>query len=153
MIERFKVLMGEIFSEPKAEPVTHELELAAASLLIDVARADFHCSDRELAAAARELEACFGFDASESRGLLGRAVERHEAQTSLYPFVKLINEHCTAEEKSRLVEALWRVAFADYRVDKYEEHQIRKIAELLHVPHKDFIRAKLRTASGAGEER
>ncbi len=93
MIERFKALMGEIFSEPKAEPVTHELELAAASLLIDVARADFHCSDRELAAAARELEACFGFDASESRGLLGRAVERHEAQTSLYPFVKLINEH------------------------------------------------------------
>lgn len=146
MIERFKSLIGEIFSEPKPGPVAHELELAAASLLIEVARADFHCSEQELEAAAGGLRACFGFDAAESRRLLERAVDRHREQTSLYPFVKLINEHCTAEEKSRLVEALWRVAFADYQVDKYEEHQIRRIAELLHVPHKDFIRAKLRTA-------
>jgi len=150
MIQRFKALIGEIFTEAKPEPVTHELELAAAALLLDVARADFHCSEQELEAAARELQACFGFDAAGAQALLGQAVERSQDQTSLYPFVELVNRHCTPGEKSRLVEALWRVAFADYRIDKYEEHQIRKIAELLHVPHSHFIRGKLRTTDGDG---
>jgi hypothetical protein len=48
---------------------------------------------------------------------------------------------------------MWRVAYADRRLDKYEEYQIRRLAELLHVPHQAYIRAKLRAkrqAMGGG---
>lgn len=48
------------------------------------------------------------------------------------------------------MELLWRVAFADGRLDRYEEHLIRRIADLLHLPHRDFIRAKLRAQGEEG---
>ena len=63
---------------------------------------------------------------------------------SLYEWTSRINDSCTYADKKRLMEHLWDVAFADQVVDKYEDYTIRKIAELLHVKHKDFIKAKLR---------
>ena len=42
------------------------------------------------------------------------------------------------------MEFLWDVTFTDGVVDKYEDYTIRKIAELLYVKHKDFIKSKLR---------
>ena len=41
------------------------------------------------------------------------------------------------------MESLWRVAYADGDLDKYEERLIRQVADLTHVSHKDFIRLKL----------
>ena len=41
-----------------------------------------------------------------------------------------------------MVELLWRVAYADGDLDKYEEHLVRRIADLIHVPHSVFIRMK-----------
>ena len=37
---------------------------------------------------------------------------------------------------------MWRVAMADSALSRYEEHVIRKVADLLYVPHGDFITAK-----------
>ena len=67
-----------------------------------------------------------------------------EKSVSLYEFTSRLNEELSPEEKADTVEMLWRVAFADGRLDKYEEHLIRKAADLLHVPHRRFIRAKLK---------
>ena len=57
-----------------------------------------------------------------------------------------VNRACSEAEKLRLVEQLWRVANADSVIHKYEEHLIRRIADLLHIPHRAFIVAKLRAA-------
>jgi len=70
--------------------------------------------------------------------------EKHEA-TDYYTFTSLINEHYSQQQKIKLVEDLWRLAYADNELDKYEEHLLRRLSELLHVPHKDFIRTKLNT--------
>ena len=35
------------------------------------------------------------------------------------------------------------VAYADGHVDKYEEHYLRKLGNLLYVPHSVFIQTKL----------
>jgi uncharacterized tellurite resistance protein B-like protein len=43
-----------------------------------------------------------------------------------------------------IIERLWQIAFADNHLDKHEEHLVRKVADLLHVPHRDFIAAKKR---------
>ena len=64
--------------------------------------------------------------------------------TSLYEFTRLINDHYDYAQKCALIENMWRVAFSDERLDKYEEHLIRRIAELIYVSHSDFIRTKLK---------
>ena len=58
-------------------------------------------------------------------------------------FTSLINSNYTLEQKVSLVECLWRIAYADETLHKYEEHLVRKIADLLYVPHSAFIAAKL----------
>ena len=46
------------------------------------------------------------------------------------------------EQKRDLLAMMWRVAMADNEISRYEEHVIRKVADLLYVPHGDFIAAK-----------
>lgn len=128
----------------RASPTGHDIHLAVAALLLEVGYADFELQPEELSGIALALGEYFGLSQTESRSLLETAVREHESQHSLYPFVRRINEHFDADGKRRIIEDMWRVAYADARLDKYEEHRIRRIADLLYVPHKDFIRAKLR---------
>jgi uncharacterized tellurite resistance protein B-like protein len=132
--------------KPESEPIpsAHALQLAAAALLLEVSRADFKMHDEELRAVTDALGTNFAFGQEDANDLLKVALAQNEDAVSLHPFVRLINDHFTVEQKRQIVEATWRVAFADRRLDKYEEAQIRKIADLLYVPHKDFIMTKLR---------
>ncbi len=132
--------------KPASEPTpsAHALQLAAAALLLEVSRADFKMHDEELRAVADALGTNFAFSQEDTNDLLKVALAQNEDAVSLHPFVRLINDHFTVEQKRQIVEAMWRVAFSDRRLDKYEEAQIRKIADLLYVPHKDFIMTKLR---------
>ena len=66
---------------------------------------------------------------------------------SLHDFTRKVNEVLDAGEKAALIELLWEVAVADNVIDKYEEYFIRKIADLLYVPHKDYIKAKHRASA------
>jgi uncharacterized tellurite resistance protein B-like protein len=79
----------------------------------------------------------------EVHALVGSAQQRVEDATSLYEFTKVINAYCNLDQKLRLVGAMWTVAYADGNADKYEEHLIRNVAELLYVPHSNYIQCKL----------
>ena len=70
----------------------------------------------------------------------------------LYEFTRLIHESFDDARKGRLVEELWRVAFADRVLEAQEEFLIRKIARLLHLPHAEFIAAKQRARRRMQEE-
>jgi len=128
----------------------HSLQLATATLLLEVSRADFHVDDDELAVVTDSLRSLFAFSEEETQRLLELAREETEQALSLHPFVRLVNEQFTPEDRQRIMELLWQVAYADGRIDKYEEYQIRKIADLIYVPHSVFIRAKHRAAEQAG---
>lgn len=67
------------------------------------------------------------------------AITATDEAEDFYQFTSLVNEHYRAGEKQALVEDLWRVAWADGAVDKYEAHFIRRISGLIHVPHSQFI--------------
>jgi uncharacterized tellurite resistance protein B-like protein len=60
----------------------------------------------------------------------------------MYQFTQQVNEHCSVQDKFDLIAGMWRIAYADGELDKYEEYVIRKVADLIHVAHSDFIRAK-----------
>ncbi len=128
----------------QSQPTARELHLAAAALLLEVSRADFNIQDEELKIVAEALKSQFGSSDRDAQELLELALACDEDTVSMHPFLRLINEHFTVEQKAQIIEGLWRVAYADRRLDKYEEAQIRRIADLLYVPHKAFIKAKLR---------
>ena len=147
-ISMFKSI-ADFFQEkisPKQEEFDekHIMHLAAAALLLEVSRADFDIQDEELEEIAKALQKRFKFSQEEVQNLLALALIEQEAHVSIYPFVKIINEGCDSEEKKLLLLDLWRVAYADNKLDKYEEYQIRKIAELLYLSHSDFIQTKLK---------
>ena len=122
----------------------HSFQLATAALLIEMMRADAKVIEDERRMVMKTIMAKFNLSEEESIALLQFAKEEIRKATGYYEFTSLINRGFTYEEKVRVVENLWEIAFADKSLDKYEEHMVRKIADLIYVEHKDFIDAKLR---------
>ena len=89
-------------------------------------------------------------DSSHARPRDAEASSRRDV--SLYEFSQVVDGSFSPEQKKRVVELLWRVAFSDSEKHALEEHLIRTIAGLLHVSHPEFIDAKIRarTAPEAG---
>lgn len=120
--------------------------LAVAVLLLETARADFAHEAPELAAVRAELGRFLSLAPAELEDLIADAGEQARHAVSLHDFVATINAQLDTQAKHELLEMLWRVAFSDGRLDPQEEHLIRRLAELLHLPHAQFIRGKLAAA-------
>ncbi len=135
----------ELFSASQAEPeaATNDArQLASAALLIEVAKADADFSDAERAALLKLLRSTFDLDDEGLTALESLAAERSSDAVSLHEFTRVIVDACEPEERCQLVGLMWQVAFSDDHLDKYEEHLIRKIADLLYVSHSDLMRMK-----------
>ncbi len=119
------------------------IKLAAAVLFVEVMHADHKVDKREQQVVKQALQESFSLSSHEAEELLQLAEERVKDVTSLHEFTSLLHGRLTNEEKVMLLEQIWRVVLADNDVDKYEEHLVRRIAELLYIKHGDYIRAKL----------
>ena len=141
LIKKLKDLLG---SEGTAtgEGEDRLLELACAALMFEVARADFSVETTEQDAVTSLLTAQFNLSANEVSTITETAIEQADAATCLFEFTRTLNELASAEQKRNLLAMMWRVAMADNDLSRYEEHVIRKVADLLYVPHGDFIAAK-----------
>ncbi len=120
------------------------LQLATAALLFEMLHADYQAAAEEKTVLETAVRDVFSLSDSETHELMALAEQAVKESVSLHPFTARINESFSAPEKVRLVEMLWQVAFADGHLHSYEEGLVRKIAELLYVPHRDFIRARHR---------
>ncbi|MGQ9425969.1 tellurite resistance TerB family protein [Gilvimarinus sp. F26214L] len=128
----------------EGETLSHDqCQLATAALLIEVAAADRDFGADEMQTLRTLLAQRFELDDSQLEELTRLAEAEQEEATSLYQFTQMINQQCRPNEKYQLLQGMWEVAYADGNLDKYEEHLIRRVAELIHVPHNEFIRAKL----------
>jgi uncharacterized tellurite resistance protein B-like protein len=135
---------SRIEPDVQAGPDEHGLRLATAALLFEMLRADDNEHPDERAALERVLQEQFELSRDETRALSELADQEAAEAASLYQFTGLINEHFTPEQKISVVEMLWQVAYADGNLDPYEEALVRKITDLIYVPHREFIRAKHR---------
>ena len=126
------------------------LRLAAAALLFEIARADGEVKAEEHTVMRAAVQGTFGLSAEETRELIARAEEQSREAASLFELTHVVDQAFDPGQKKRIVELLWLVAFADAEKDAQEEHLVRKIAGLLHVPHPDFIDAKIRARERSG---
>ncbi|HRD92322.1 MAG TPA: TerB family tellurite resistance protein [Accumulibacter sp.] len=128
----------------------HALQIATAALLLEVMRMDARIADRERDAVAAALRQQFGLGATEIDSLLALAEDEARQASGYYQFTSLINKTCDAAQKLRIVENMWQVALADGHLDAHESHLMRKIGNLLHIGHADYIAAKQRARAATG---
>jgi len=129
------------------EAEEHRLRLAVAALLLEMSRMDDSVEEEECAAIEETIRERFSLSARETRDLMDLARTEREDATDYFQFTSLINRHYSQEQRVEMVEHLWRVAYADRALHPYEEHLVRKVAQLLQVPHRAFIAAKHRAES------
>ena len=116
---------------------------ACVALLLETSMADEILDESELMALKNTLQKDFQINENEIDELINLAKENVEDSTSLYEFTRDINDNFDAAERVKLIESMWKIAYADGNIDKYEEHIIRKVSNLIYVAHSDFIKAKL----------
>lgn len=130
---------------------THErrLLLATAALLVEVMRSDADLDERERARVVEALRR-HGLDEAEALELMALADEQSRTANDYFQFTSLVNRHYDAREKVRIIEMMWQVAYADGEISAHERHLMRRIADLLHVQHGDYVAAQ-RRAREAGD--
>ena len=143
---------SQIFSADDSGKRTLEesLQIATAALLVEIVRADDSIEKVENETLLGLL--CEGFELSRDRAeeLVLLAGQEIDQAADYYQFTSLINKNFDIGQKIKIIEYFWKIAFADGRLDKYEEHIIRKVSELLYVPHREFIAAKHRVDTREG---
>lgn len=145
MIDRFLAL----FADPTPRVRTsHDIRLACAALLVEIMRADHNIADEEIVILGQVVRQLFALSAAEADELSQRARTQVRQSNDLFQFTDVINKHFSEEEKFRLIHGLWQVAYADNQLDKYEEHMVRRMADLLYVPHSQFILARNQARDG-----
>lgn len=134
--------------EPEAS-AERRAQIAAAALLVEVARSDQNFSDAERQTVLGSVQRKFGLDPKAAQELLVLAEsESHDAH-DIYQFTSKIDATFSPGQKVRLIEELWRAAYADSVLHEHEEYLIRRVADLLHLSHSQFIAAKLRVLADA----
>lgn len=125
-------------------PQRMRLEHSVAALVYEITRMDFDVHPEEVPAAHAALVDLLGVAQPEAHALLAWASEPAHRLTSYHDAVSEINRGLTAEERVRLVEHLWRIAHTDDDLHVYEDHLVRKLADLLYVPHIQSMLARQR---------
>jgi len=121
-----------------------DLRVAAAALLFEVSRIDGQVDPEEVTLMRTAIQSSLGLSLAQTEELMAQAERRSKEAISVYELTSVLDREMTPDQKKRMVELLWLVTFADTRKDPLEEQLVRRIAGLLHVPHPDFIDAKIR---------
>ena len=149
MLKKIKEYILDLGNESTEKPNqkqknTEIINNACAALLIETALADKVFNEEELISMQQTLKKVYKVNETDMEELINESKLKVSESTSLYEYTRLINDLCDYEDKLKLINNLWSIAFADQQLDKYEEYLIRKISDLLYVSHKDFIEQKLR---------
>lgn len=138
MINALKKLFS--VEEEQAEPISYQRAVAALLLEVVIADDEIHPDEERKAKDAIKSVSQLGDDVELLFDEVKAGIDdAHDA----YQFTKVINANASVEQKLELLKCLWRVAFADGDLDAHEDHRIRKISELLFMPHSEFIQTKI----------
>lgn len=142
--EFFDAVIDTQSASADPEQSEHALRLATAALLMEISRADTQVTQPEREQIAAAVRQVFGLSEEQTLELVRLAEAEVEHSTDLYQFTSLVDERFSPAQKKQIVELMWRVAGADGCTDKYEQHLVWRISDLLHVPQADFTHAKFK---------
>ena len=144
MLNQIKLFFEQHIALPPAQSDEQNLQIACAALLVEMMHIDDRLEEEERQSIVCRLGELFSLTLEETNSLIELAEEQREAATDYFQFTHLINREFSSEQKLKLIESLWRVAYADGDLSMYEEYLVRKISDLVGVSHTDFIFLKNR---------
>lgn len=142
MLDRVKNYIDSLLVAESTDDTEDRLQIATTALLIEMMRQDNIERNAERKLIMKLIRSSFPISEDEAETLYQLAAKELDAAVDYYQFTKLIARHFTPQQKITVIENLWKVAFADHALDALEEHMVRRIAGLIHVSHRDFIRTK-----------
>lgn len=148
MLKQFLTLFEDA---KKVQKPAYSYELATAALLSEIVNADNEVTEDERKAYQQQLKKHVNIDDEALALLLEEGNQTSEDAIDVVQFTRVLNEHCDSEEKANIIRSLWTIAYADSTLAPLEESTIRQIADLLYVPHSQFIKAKLDVKSGQAD--
>ena len=145
MINKIKDLLTKFSNKEEIEEESDlsKLNNACAALLVEIAFADKEFDETEKTSLKQSLIVTYAIEDNEIDAIIRDAENTVSESTSLYGYTRIVNDEFEYEDKLSLLKNLWKVAYADGNLDKYEEHLIRKISDLVHISHSDYINIKL----------
>ncbi|NOT84290.1 MAG: TerB family tellurite resistance protein [Methylococcaceae bacterium] len=147
MLNEIKQFLEQHLTFTTAEDTETQLKLASIALFIEMIIIDGKDDPTERELVLSMVKKSFSLTEEQAIPLIADAEQQRKQATDYFEFTSLINNQCRLEQKIQLIESLWRIAFIDGVLDPQEEYLVRKIANLLHVPHADFILAKNRVST------
>lgn len=126
-------------AEPEGDPV----QLATAAILLELAHADQHFSDREEAQLVESMKETFGLTEELAKRIMASAEESRGRTIDHWAFTNAIRQQTDRGQRMEIVRMMWRMVLADGRLHDYEEYLVRKLSDLLGIQHHEMIEAKL----------
>ena len=145
MINKIKDLITKFGKEEEIQEESNLtlLNNSCAALLVEIAFADKDFDETEKASLKQSLIETYAIGEPDIEEIIRDAEDTVSESTSLYGYTSIVNTEFQYEDKLKLLRNLWKIAYADGYLDKYEEHLLRKISDLIHISHSDYISIKL----------
>lgn len=136
----------KISLEKAAEPVAidHHIKVATCALMIEMASIDEEFDSAERERIIRLFEKEFGITNDETDELFKLAHQQLDTRIDLWGFTNLINQHYDNEQKTKVIEMIWEVVYADGELSAHEDYLVHKYYKMLNLSHGQMIEAKMR---------
>ncbi len=144
MLKAIIKFFDEKINVVEPQDLEHPLRLATAVLMVEMMLNDGKSHDSEEKVLKEKLQQIFSLSNLETSDLFELAHDEIKQAVDFHQFTSLIARNFSQQQKIKVIENLWAVAYADKHIDPYEELMVRRIADLIYVSHSDFINAKLR---------
>jgi uncharacterized tellurite resistance protein B-like protein len=147
MIDLVKKFFGKSMGNGVPEHLEkrcHNIQVATCAVFLEMARIDSEFSEEEQESLIGILKRRYELSNEDAEELILASDKELEGSIDLWRFTNLINHNYTIEEKLEIIRTVWEIAYADGKLDKHEDYLLHKLAELLHLTHKQLIDAKLK---------
>ena len=133
-----------VHEDNNADQLDEKLKIATTALFLEMAYIDFNLASEEEDQISDILVELFGLNPDQVRDLIEISRLQRDRKTDIWTFAGLIKTNFSREQKINILEKLWMIIFADGKVDKFEDHLIHKISDLLGLDHSEMIAAKIK---------
>ncbi len=115
----------------------------AGGLMARVAHVDLEVTDDEISAMTKALKDGWKLSSDQAAFVVEVAVSEIGPDMDYYRLTREFFENTDEEQRVEFLNVLFAVGDADGHVTNEEIEEVRTIANALHLPHKNFIDAKL----------
>lgn len=153
MIDLIKKFFGEASQPSDHEtPVgEHDIRVATCALFVEMANIDSEFGEREKEHIVSMLTSEHGLSREYADELTRVASEELDGSIDLWRFTNLINQNYSKKEKTKIVEMIWHLVYADGHLSDHENYLIHKLGKMLRFTHRELIDAKLAVLHKKGE--